>query len=183
MKKALSPINRLFRLLLLICALQFSGQIAWADLWWPALGWSCDENARHLAVYPIYFDANKPMPESRKGFDVPMAGGWENAGDKVPVLSCNLGPRRAVEITRIKLKVPSPRGVCGAGAYSDYSVSINGDILGQFAIGCSGAFVVTVSENVGVICGHSVTGDSCRTLRDDRIVKLNALGQFEERSR
>ncbi|WP_170409270.1 hypothetical protein [Ruegeria atlantica] len=181
MNKAPYAIRQCFKLLLVVCGLQVSAQTVWADLWWPALGWNCDEEARHLVAYPVYFDANQPVPDTREGFYVPMADGWENADDEVPVFSCHLGPSLTVEVVRIRLKLPSARGICGAGAYSDYSLRINGEESAHFAIGCSASTFLKISENYGEICDTAQSADPCRPLRESVFLKLNAFGHFEER--
>jgi len=152
-----------------------------ADQWWPALGWNCDEKAGHFAAYPIYFDANKQMPTTREGFFVPMEKGWDNPKKEVPVLKCELGKAQRIEVIRIGLKVPSPRGMCGAGAYSDYSLRYNGEERAQFAIGCSASTFVSISENSGEICNTAQSNDPCRPLNEGSITILNAFGQFGER--
>lgn len=181
MKKVQSPISRSFSFLLFVAALQFSAQVARADQWWPALGWKCNEDARHVVAYPVYFDANKPMPETGVGFYVPMKNGWDNAQEEIPVFSCKLGPSISVEVARIRLKAPSPRGVCGAGAYSDYSLSVNGEERAEFAIGCDANTFVKISENYGEICNLSSPESPCRRLEVDTYIKLNAFGHFSER--
>ena len=174
-------ISQFLRFRVVVCGVQFSSQIAWADQWWPALGWNCDEEAGHLVVYPIYFDANKPMPATREGFYVPMAEGWEKPREEVPVFSCRLTSLVSVDVTRIGLRVPSARGNCGAAAYSDYSLSVNGEERAEFAIGCHADTFVKLSGGSDKICNFSLSETGCRRLGDETFVKLNALGHFSER--
>jgi hypothetical protein len=171
-----------YQLILASLVMQVPEQAS-ADQWWPGLGWSCDETAQHLAVYPIYFDANNGMPASRTGFYVPMADGWESTDREIPVLSCDLSPGPVVNISRVGLRLPSARGACGAGAYSKYSLRLNGEEHARFTIGCSASTLLKIDQNLARICNLALPENPCRFLRGQNVLVLNAMGQFEERQK
>ncbi len=150
-----------------------SGGIAIADQWSTAVGWVCDERAKQLTLFPVRFDANAPIPETRPGFYVPTSDSRRDA-DAVDILSCNLGSKRKVAVQRTYINEPKPSGICGGTAWSRYQLTLNGKAAAEFPMGCSDTFVIA-SQNIVQVC--SLDRNDCRVFQEDPI-RLNRVGEW-----
>ncbi len=152
-----------------------------ADMWSPVLAWRCDTEAKHMAIYDVWVDANEEWPQTRDGFYVPMQDIRDDERAVVPAFSCDLGEAGHFEVLRTELNIPKPRGMCGAQYHSQYQLLKDGELRVIFSIGCFGGVFVEAHQNGGQICALKDTDGACQRLSADKLIKLNLFGKFEER--
>ncbi len=155
---------------------------AMADQSWPALGWHCVNAPQTLTLFEVRFDADDLSQTGGDGLYVPQANGWDDIQDEIRVAECNVGTGRQATVVRTFLNSPRPSGLCGGAAWSRYDVRIEGELVADFVMGCSGEPFFQANENGVRLCDLGALGEPPCLRRADGVLVFDLSGNLHERA-
>ena len=123
-----------------------------ADQWWAAVGYRCLVDPDNFIVYPVLYDANEPLPESREGLFVQMPAP-ENPLALTDITSCTVGGMEYV-LQRVFQNTPRPSGgYCVGANWARYQLLRNEEMVASFDIGCSHSILIVTPATISLCLG------------------------------
>ena len=124
-----------------------------ADQWSQAVGYRCLKDPEHFIIYPVPYDANGPIPETRDGLFVQMWSG-DDPHKISTVAECRIAGKN-YRLRRVYQNKPRPSGGHCAGAnWARYRLLQNDQLVAQFDIGCSISPILSVTPNNVSLCSR-----------------------------